>query len=471
MPKLELKWTYAFPEATRARSQPAVGFGGVFVGSEDGSVYAFDIETGCSHWRFEASAEVRTAIVLAPASGEQPAMAVFGDVLANLYAVNAITGELVWRMLADEHPSATLTGTPALSGNTLYVPISSLEVVAAANPQYECCSFRGSVLAVELGAGEIRWQHYTVPEPPAHTDTTIVGTRVLGPSGAPIWGSPAVDTKRGLLYVGTGENYSSPADGNSDAMIAITLDTGERDWVQQLISNDAWNTACPIKDNPNCPKEKGPDLDYGASPILMTLDNGKQVLVAGSKSGVVTGHDPDDQGRRLWHTRVGRGSIQGGVHFGMAAEAATVYAPINDMNHSNDGSSLDESTARPGVAAVNAANGEVIWQHIQKDSCPADLEFCDTGVSAAVTAIPGVLFAGHLDGFLRAYDKNSGRIIWEFDSRQEFRSVNGPMANGGSFGGPGATVANGHLFINSGYGYSLHMPGNMFAVFAVPKNE
>ncbi|MFK7730802.1 MAG: PQQ-binding-like beta-propeller repeat protein [Pseudomonadales bacterium] len=471
VPKLELKWAYAFPGVTRARSQPAVGFGAVYMGSEEGSVYALDVETGCAHWRFEASAEVRTGVVLSPATADQPPIAVFGDVIANLYAVNALTGELMWRLRADEHPSATLTGTPAVSGNTVYAPVSSLEVVAAANPEYDCCRFRGNVLAVDLASGDIRWRHYSIPEPPALVKKTVVGTKVLGPSGAPIWGSPTVDEKRGLLYVGTGENYSSPADGNSDAIIAVTLDGGQRAWEFQSIKNDAWNTACQFKDNPNCPVEKGPDYDYGASILLVDLPNGKQVLVAGNKNGAVSAHDPDNNGALLWREKVGRGSIQGGVHFGMAAEGSTVYVPINDMNHSNDGSILDESAARPGVNALNAANGERLWSHVQKGSCPEALEFCDLGVSSAVTAIPGVLFAGHLDGFLRAYNKKDGRVLWEYDTKQAVPAVNGVMAKGGSMSGPGATIANGHVFLNSGYGFSAHMPGNMFAVFGVSKDD
>lgn len=471
VPKLELKWAYAFPGATRARSQPSVGFGAVYMGSEDGSVYALDAETGCEHWRFEASAEVRTGVVLAPAVEGQPALAVFGDVIANLYAVNALTGELVWRLRADDHPSATLTGTPAIFNNTVYAPLSSLEVVAAANPEYDCCKFRGNVLAVDLGSGEIRWRHYSIPEPPALVKKTRIGTKVLGPSGAPIWGSPTVDEKRGLLYVGTGENYSSPADGNSDAIIAITLDTGERAWEFQSIANDAWNTACQFKDNPNCPEEKGPDYDYGASILLVELQDGKQVLVAGGKNGSVSAHDPDNKGKLLWLEKVGRGSIQGGVHFGMAVEGSTVYVPINDMNHSNDGSVLDESAARPGVNALNAADGKRLWSHVQNDVCPETLEFCDPGVSSAVTAIPGVLFAGHLDGFLRAYNKEDGRVLWEYDTKQAVPAVNGLTARGGGMSGPGATIANGHLFLNSGYGFSAHMPGNMFAVFGLPNSD
>lgn len=471
VPKLELKWAYAFPGVTRARSQPSVGFGAVYMGSEDGSVYALDVETGCAHWRFEASAEVRTAVVLSPATEDQPALAVFGDVIANLYAVNALTGELVWRLRADEHPSATLTGTPAIFNNTVYAPLSSLEVVAAANPKYDCCGFRGNVLAVDLPSGNIRWRHYSIPKPPSLVKKTHLGTKVLGPSGAPIWGSPTIDEKRGLLYVGTGENYSSPADGNSDAIIAITLGTGERAWEFQSIKNDAWNTACQFKDNPNCPEEKGPDYDYGASILLVDLPNGKQVLIAGSKNGSVSAHDPDNNGQLLWQEKVGRGSIQGGVHFGMAAEGSTVYVPINDMNHSNDGSILDESAARPGVNALNAADGKRLWSHVQKNICPEALEFCDPGVSSAVTAIPGVLFAGHLDGFLRAYNKEDGRVLWEYDTKQAVPAVNGLMAKGGGMSGPGATVANGQVFLNSGYGFSAHIPGNMFAVFGVSNND
>ncbi|MFT4822786.1 MAG: polyvinyl alcohol dehydrogenase (cytochrome) [Halioglobus sp.] len=469
VPKLELKWAYAFPDATRARSQPAVGYGAVYVGSEDGSVYALDIDTGCSHWRFEASAEVRTGIVLAVASADRPPLAVFGDVIANMYAVNALTGELVWRMRADEHPSATLTGTPAVTENMVYAPVSSLEVVAAANPSYECCTFRGNVIAVDLATGQLHWRHYIIPEEPEVVATTRIGTKILAPSGAPTWTSPAIDRKRGVLYIGSGENYSSPSDGNSDAIIAVNLTTGERAWHYQSISGDAWNAACQLQGNPNCPVEKGPDFDHGSSMILVDLPNGKQVLTVGGKSGIVSGHDPDDGGRLLWQTRVGRGSIQGGVHFGMAAEGATIYAPINDVNHSNDGSLLDESAARPGVSAINAADGEVLWRHLQRDIC--DLKYCDPGISAAVTAIPGVLFAGHLDGFIRAYAKADGRVLWEYDTKQAVAAVNGLIAKGGSMSGPGATVVNGHVFVNSGYGYSLHEAGNMFAVFAVPDKK
>lgn len=472
--RLQLKWAYGFPGALRARSQPAVGYGAVFVGSQDGSVYAFDLATGCLRWRFEAAAEVRTAIVLStsPATDTNPPLAFFGDILARLYAVDAFTGELVWSRKADDHPAATLTGTPALDGGRLFVPVSSLEVIPAADPRYECCTFRGKVLAVEARTGTTIWEHYTIPTPPRETRRTSIGTRVLSPSGAPVWSSPAIDRRRNLIYFGTGENYSSPADDSSDSIMAVDMTTGERRWQRQSTRGDAWNVACMMADNPNCPEEDGPDFDHGASMILIDVGAGsdarpRQILAAGHKDGSVFGLDPDAGGKLLWVARVGRGSIQGGVHFGMAAEGSRLYVPINDMNDTGNGDVLDPALARPGLHAIDASTGRVLWSTVQKNVCPPDLRFCDPGISAAVTAIPDAVFAGHLDGFVRAYDGSTGQVIWEYDTKPKIRTINGIEASGGSMSGAGPAVAEGHLIVNSGYGLYSHSPGNLLLVFSV----
>ncbi len=467
LPKLELKWTYAFPGALRARSQPTVGLGALYVGSQDGSVYALDLETGCAHWRFAAGAEVRTGIVLTPGDADNPPLALFGDLLARLYAVNATTGELVWSQKVDPHPSATLTATPTLDGSNLIVNVSSLEVVPAVDPNYACCSFRGKTMSVDTATGTLNWEHFSIPEAPTEVARTRVGTPVLAPSGAPIWASATIDTDRNLIYVGTGENYSSPADGNSDAIIAIDRDTGERRWIRQTFSGDAWNVACMMADNPNCPEENGPDLDHGSSILLIDLDDGGQVLAAGLKDGTVIGLDPDANGKLLWSTKVGRGSIQGGVHFGMAAEGQTIYVPINDMNDTYNGAVLSAEEARPGVHALDAATGKKLWSHVQTDLCAERGQYCDPGVSAPVTAIPGAVIAGHLDGFLRAYDGTNGDVLWEFDTVQPFAAINGMTAKGGGMSGSGPAVANGYLIANSGYGLYFHEPGNLLAVFGV----
>ncbi|KGE03928.1 outer membrane protein assembly factor BamB family protein [Pseudohaliea rubra] len=464
LPSLELKWAFAFPGATRARSQPTAGMGAIFVGSQDGTVYAFDVETGCVRWTFQAAAEVRTGVVL-DRRGADDALLFFGDIIANFYAVDALTGDLRWKQRVDEHPSATLTATPAVHADRVYVPVSSLEVVAAADAEYPCCSFRGKVLALDRATGSPQWTAHAIEEEPAVTGETPVGTAVLSPSGAPVWTTPTVIPELGLLVFGTGENYSSPADGNSDAIVAVDLASGERRWVHQVTPNDAWNVACMMADNPNCPEEDGPDYDQGSS-VLWLGAGGPKILVAGHKSGHVTGHDPRD-GRELWRVAIGRGSIQGGVHFGMAAEGAVVYAPVNDMNNTRNGDVLDPALARPGMHAVDARTGELLWSRVNPDQCGDDRPFCDPGISAAVTAIPGAVLAGHLDGVLRAYDRASGELLWHYDTTQAVTGTNGETARGGGMsGGAGAFVYRGHVIANSGYGLYYHEPGNALLVFA-----
>ncbi len=466
IPRLKLKWAYAFPAASRARSQPSAGMGAIFVGSQDGTVYAFDLETGCIRWTFAANAEVRTGVVLDSSDKSKPTV-FFGDIIANVYAVDALHGTLLWKVRADDHPSATLTGTPAFHDAVLYVPVSSLEVIAAADPAYACCTFRGKVLALNGRTGERLWESHAIPAAPEHVANTSLGTRIMAPSGAPVWASPTIDAKNRRLYFGTGENYSSPADENSDALIAVDLNTGERLWQHQITPNDAWNVACMMADNPNCPEENGPDHDLGASPLLFEQADGRRLLLLGQKSGTVSAHDPQQQGKRLWSTKIGRGSIQGGVHFGMAMENGRLYVPINDMNNTHNGDMLDPEAARPGIHAVDALSGEILWRHVQENVCGQGRPACDPGISAPVTAIPGAVFAGHLDGFLRAYDGESGRIIWEYNTVRDIKTVNDIAGRGGSMSGSGSIVADGHLIMNSGYGLYFHEPGNVLLVFSV----
>jgi len=463
---LELKWSFGFPASTRARSQPTIAMGAVFVGSQDGTVYAFDLETGCVRWTFAARAEVRTGITLGSRGPEGIPTAYFGDIIANLYAVDANTGELIWQTSADEHHSATLTGTPAFTDGNLYVPVSSLEVVTAANPDYACCTFRGHVMAVDGNDGGVLWDSYAIPNPPSAVGTTSAGTDMLGPSGAPVWTSPTVDVEKNLLIFGTGENYSSPADTNSDAVIAVALDSGERVWSRQTFPGDAWNVACMMADNPNCPTEDGPDYDQASSPLLVEISAGKTVVVAGQKDGRVFALDWETGQTKLWEVKLGRGSIQGGVHFGMASDGTTVYVPINDMNDTRNGEWLDPEQARPGVSAVNAATGEILWQHVQENVCGDGRPFCDPGVSAAITATDGAVVAGHLDGVIRIYDGASGDIVWSYDTTTPVTGTNGVVAKGGGMSGSGPAIGAGHMVINSGYGLYNHEAGNALLVFA-----
>ena len=325
-------------------------------------------------------------------------------------------------------------------------------------------------MAVNGEDGAVLWDSYAIPDAPISTENTKAGTKIFGPSGAPVWTSPTIDAERNLLIFGTGENYSSPADKNSDAVIAVRLDTGERIWSRQTFPDDAWNVACMMVDNPNCPEEDGPDYDQASSPLLVDIGEGKTVVVAGQKDGRVFALDWETGQNKLWEVKLGRGSIQGGVHFGMAADGTTVYVPINDMNDTRNGEWLDPELARPGVSAVNAVTGEVLWSHVQENVCGEGRPFCDPGVSAAITATDGAVIAGHLDGIIRIYDRDSGEIIWSYNTTTPVTGTNGVVAQGGGMSGSGPALGAGHMVINSGYGLYNHEAGNALLVFA-PRSE
>jgi len=465
VPQLKLQWAFAFPDAVRVRSQPLVAGGALFLGSHDGTVYALDRKTGCIHWRFRAAAEVRTGIVMDPwsAEGGQPAPRIyFGDLIGNVYALDAATGTLVWRDRPDDHPSLTITATPVLFEGRLHVAMSSLEVTAAADPDYACCTFRGGIATYEAASGTRLWTGYTITEEPRQVDVNARGTPRIAPSGAPIWGSPALDVQRRRLYAGTGENYSSPADARSDAIIAFDIDSGAVVWTWQATAGDAWNMGCEAVDRTNCPPEDGPDYDFGAAPILARSSSGSDILLAGQKSGEVHALDPET-GKLLWQRKLGRGGIQGGVHFGMSVEGDTVFVPISDFF----GGPRWPGEAKPGLYALDINSGELLWSQPAPDVC-AGRAFCSPGISAAIAGVPGAVFAGAMDGWLRVHDSASGAVIWEFDAARPFEALAGVPAQGGSMGGGAAPVfKDGWMYLSSGYGIYDHMPGNVLLAFAL----
>jgi polyvinyl alcohol dehydrogenase (cytochrome) len=462
---LKLKWAFAFPSSLRARSHPMYAAGALFIGSQDGTVFALERRTGCIRWSFSAPAEVRNAIVISDwKDGDMTAkpLAYFGDIIGNVYAVDARTGSLVWSDHADPHPSTMITGSPTLYDGHLYVPVSSLEVIAAANPHYACCTFKGSVVAYDASTGTRLWQTYTVAEAARQRGKNSVGADRLGPSGVPVWNSPAIDIKRRQLYVGTGENYSSPATSTSDSVLALDLDTGKVKWVYQSQPGDAWNVSCLTPDKTNCPAENGPDHDFGAAPVLVHASDGRDYVIAGQKSGVVHAVDPDS-GQEIWRNRVGRGGIEGGVLFGIAAFGDVVFVPINDRS----AVVTYAEPARPGLYALDARTGKQLWQAPNTNVCH-EHSSCDPGLSSAVTATPDIVWAGANDGYLRGYDTNSGKVLWSVDTAHAFDTVSGKRANGGSFGGAQAPlVYHGTLAVSSGYDYGGKMPGNVLLMFAL----
>ena len=462
--KMTLKWAFAYPDAVRARSQPATAGGAVYVGSQSGSVYALDQASGCLRWVFTTVAEIRTGIVVAPWSqtDKLEPLLYFGDLVGNVYAISAVTGQLAWRDRPDDHPSLTLTASPALHDGRLYVPLSALEVTAAADPNYACCTFRGGVAVYDARSGEKLFTGYTIHDAPKKVGENAVGTARIAPSGAPIWNTPTLDVKRRVMYVGTGENYSSPANETSDAVLALSMDDGRIMWSRQTTAGDAWNMGCETERKINCPPENGPDYDYGAAVVMARSEGGKDVLIAGQKSGDVYGLDPDKGGEIIWHQKLGRGGIQGGVHFGMAAHDGLVYVPMSDF----DGGSRWPGVAKPGLFALDVGTGAIKWFTPGATDVCGEREYCQPGLSSPASSLPGGVIAGSMDGHLRGYDGASGAVVWDIDTSVAFDTVNGVSVTGGSLGGGSGTVLKGNrLFVNSGYGIYFHMPGNVLLVF------
>src|SRR5438094_2078258 len=299
VPRLKLRWAFGFPGSSSINSQPTIFAGHVFVGSEEGTVYSLDARTGCIDWTFKATTTVRAAVVIDP----ETRMALFGDLAANVYAVDAITGRLVWQKRVDSHPVARITGSPLLVGARLYVPISSGEEGAAADPHYPCCTFRGSLVALDTASGKQIWRSFAIDETPKPTRQGPQGVQYSGPSGAAIWSPPTADLKRHVIYVATGNNYSAPTTDTSDAVIAVDMRSGKKLWHRQLMPQDVWNSGCVAEQKGNCPESHGEDFDFGAPPILKTLSDGRDVLLLAQKSGVVYALDPDRRGRLLWQNR------------------------------------------------------------------------------------------------------------------------------------------------------------------------
>ncbi len=461
VPKLTLKWAFGFAGASSASGQPTVAAGRVFVGNTNGMVYSLDAKTGCTHWSFKADGGVRTAISIGriPIGGKPSTIAMFGDIRANAYAVDAQTGTLLWKVKVDDHPAARVTGAPSFANGRLYVPVSSIEEVSGARPNYACCTFRGSVVALDAATGKEIWKSYMIPEEPKIVGKTSTGTAIWKSAGAAIWASPTIDMAKNTVYVATGNAYTAPAAPTSDAVVALDMTTGAIQWVQQVTPNDVFVIGCKPGIE-NCPDDIGPDFDFGNSPILKTLPGGRRVLVLGQKSGVVFGLAPDEKGKIIWQFRAGKGGALGGIEWGSAADDQNIYVPVSDV--------LEPSAEAGGLFAIRLATGERVWH------TPAPALTCTSGPgctgaqSAPASVMPGVVFSGSVDGHFRAYSTADGTIIWDFNTMQPFETVNGVKAQGGSIDAAGPVIAGGLVLTNSGYGQWRGKPGNVLLAFGLP---
>ncbi len=447
IPRLKVKWAFSYPGGNYG--QPALAGGRLFLTSKGGAIYSLDAKTGCLYWRFAQSTPSRTTVSVGPLPGAAPSgyAAYFGDSSANVYAVDAASGALLWKTRVDSHPHAVLTGSPTLFRDRLYVPVSSYEEAFATAASYSCCTFRGSVVSLDAVTGKTLWKAFAIDRAPAPTIKNSAGAQMYGPAGAAVWSSPAVDAKRDRLYFATGNSYTGVKEGGSDAIVAVELASGRTVWERQVTENDNDISGCESgRKLVNCPTIIGHDYDFGASPILLPLPNGKDILVAGQKSGAVFGIDPGSGGV-LWRTEAGVGGVLGGIEWGMATDGQRLYVANADV--------LVAGNGRSGLFALNPATGKDLWYTPSpKVACGwGSIAPCFNAQSAAPFAIPGAIFAGTTDGHERAYAETDGHILWDFDTaRGTYRTINGIGDQaGGSIDVSSGSLANGMLYLISGY--------------------
>ena len=451
VPKLKLKWAFGLPGGKSMYSQPAVAFGRVFVGNDNGVVYSLDAKTGCVYWAYQADMFGRFAPIAAPISGHAGARyAIFfvtRDTMA--YALDAHDGKLLWKQQVRSGLN-NLSATAAYYDGRLYVPMSGTETLVGADLKYECCRSRGAVAALDANTGKVLWRTESIAEPLRQIGENSKGVERWGPAGASVWNTPTVDAKRGLIYVGTGNNFGRVAAPTSDSILALRMKDGKVMWHHQEFAGDTFMARCQAT-NPadvNCPEKLGPDYDFGGSSAILATVNGKDVLLAAGKGGVAVALDPAQEGKLLWRTQLWeteRPSASGLVVWGGAADGAHVYYPLQQPGG--------------GLKALEIETGKVDWN--------AAIDADRRGQAGPASAIPGVVFTGGWDGILRAVD-TAGKVIWTFNAIRDFDTVDHVPAKGGSFGCAGPVVAGGMLFAASGYPGTLRgTPGNVLLAFAV----
>jgi polyvinyl alcohol dehydrogenase (cytochrome) len=459
VPHLKLKWAFGLPGGGETYGQPSVVSERVFFGDFNSFVYSLDAVTGCVYWSFRADAQVRTAIVVGRVRGTGHARyaAYFGDKKANIYAVDARTGELIWKVNVEPRLLAHITGATVLYRGRLYVGVAGSEEITSSDPHYPCCTYRGSLSALEANTGKLTWKSYTIPEEPKPTKKNSLGTQLWAPAGASLWSAPTIDPRRHAVYVTTGNAFTEPAAKTSDAIMAFDLATGKVLWSYQALENDASPAGCNGNGpkGEQCPENVGPDWDFANSPILRTLPNGKRILVAAHKGGGVVAVDPDRNGALVWTANLAEPNAGAAIQvmWGGAADAQNVYYPLKSG----------------GVAALNLADGMRVWLAALEPSAasPGPGGRPRRGQDAAATAIPGVIFSGGWDGVLHALSTADGHALWEYNTAHEYTTVNGVAAKGGSMGAPGPVVVGGMLYVGSGYvGTGNGMPGNVLLAFS-----
>ena len=483
---LELAWSLAFPRVTDMRSQPAIIGDTLYFGDKTGQLYALDRTSGCVRAHTKVFSGIRSAITVATLE-DGSKLLIFTDSLATVFAMHPETLEVVWQHSARLFNTSVISGSISYHNNRLYVPVSSFEVAAAGSPAHVCCTSHGGVIALDASNGEQLWQWHAT-ENATLQGQNAAGQDLYGPSGASVWTTPAIDARRNRIYIGTGENLTHPATDTSDAIIALDMDSGETVWRFQATTGDVWNAAC-LNGGANCPENAGGDFDFGASVIIAHNREGSDILLAGQKSGEVFALNPDTRspdGEVLWRNRVSLGTTNGGIHWGMAVSGQHLIVPVADPERERPG-----YTPQPGLYALDVSTGELLWQQPVERGCSiaeenrpliglesmrsgkqpelSELYKCSFyyGLSAAATATPELAFSAGLDGKVRAYDITTGEVVWKTQTALPFTASNGVTGHGGAIDVSGQVLADGWLYVQSGYSMFGQLPGNMLLAYKV----
>ena len=438
-----LKQLWVFTTGGDVSATPAVEGGRVYVPDWAGNLFAVDRNTGKQVW-----STTITSYTGIPGDKARATPAISDGVLVignqgpfggggAVMGIDKNTGTLLWKTQVESHFAAIITQSATIYNGVVYVGVASQEEALSASGSYPCCSFRGSMAALDLHTGRLLWKTYTAP---------------VGYPGNAVWGSsPAIDTKRNSVYIGTGNNYDVPdatldcvaaastpaersaclpADNYVDSIMALDMTTGAVKWATRAIDFDAWTVGCIpfFGDGVNCPEPAGPDYDFGQAPALFTVkDNaGKNldVVGAGQKSGQYWTVRADT-GQVRWVTQAGPGGTAGGLQWGSAVDGLRVYTANANSNLVPWNGSTD------GVwSGIDARTGQTLWETRPTHG---------GATSGPVTTANGVVFGCSLDpdGWMYAMDAATGAIKWSFKS------------GGGCLSG--ASISNGQVFWGSGY--------------------
>lgn len=467
---LEVAWAIGFPGQGSGTGASVLGDTVFVTGGQ--KVAALDAKTGCAKWSYAASSRNT------PAIGEIGGRKVLAfSVGRDIHVLDAGTGSLIWKASGQpvDGSGGQVRGGVIFARDKIIVPLSASGVASGANPRTECCTGHGSVVVLNAADGTHAWEWHTMPEATYNGQVNSLGVKQKGPSGAPIWSVPVYDAKRNTVIVTTGENTSHPGTNTSDAVIALNLDTGKVAWQFQAMAADVWNMACTGTSNgPNCPiyfGGDGRDYDFGAGAILATTTSGKDIVLAGQKSGHVWALEAET-GKVLWSQRIGEGTVLGGIHWGIAQTGNLVIAPINDPHMNTE----QGWKPKAGVFAFDIATGKPAWSYAAQPNCVGErakaVASCDTkyGFSPAPVVIDGAVVGGTLGGEVIILDAANGAVINRIDTVRPIPTLNKEVAGkGGSIDAHGISAGAGMLFINSGYGSFGQTPGNVLIAYKPKK--